>query len=302
MSMPPRSRLAASARPHGPRPARARALDRSSIATSARSTGCIPARSSRRRTRRPHARPAGRRTAPLPDPRCRPIWPPMRIVAGARGAADRIEHPQEEPGRDRSPGRPLFRRSSPERCAGAPRPRFRPPTISVDDWAQRRTQPSIGAKPGPRPSSPAIPAVSGVSAQPFAQVPVGRRELCQSMTFGRTPPISSGYASGQRYSVGLADGRTSARSLLSGSATNQTGARPPPFQYFTSSSHSCFGGAATRRQPVAGGRPSTDRPPQVEVLRAGASPAPACCRPARRQVDWPCPPASEKPAPPSAPY
>jgi hypothetical protein len=34
-----------------------------------------------------------------------------------------------------------------------------------------------------------------------------------------------------------------------GSTTNQTGARPPPFQYFTASSHSRCGGAGNIRAP-----------------------------------------------------
>ncbi len=40
----------------------------------------------------------------------------------------------------------------------------------------------------------------------------------------------------------------SARSVRCGSATNQTGARPSAFQYFTSSSHSCLGGAPRCRE------------------------------------------------------
>src|SRR4029450_3159767 len=39
---------------------------------------------------------------------------------------------------------------------------------------------------------------------------------------------------------------TSSLSALRGSATNHTGARPPPFQYFTTSSHSCCGGDGKR--------------------------------------------------------
>ena len=37
-----------------------------------------------------------------------------------------------------------------------------------------------------------------------------------------------------------------ALSLRGGSAMNQTGSLPPAFQYFTTSSHSCFGGVASR--------------------------------------------------------
>ena len=43
----------------------------------------------------------------------------------------------------------------------------------------------------------------------------------------------------------------SARSLRSGSATNQTGWRPPLFQYSTASSHSRLGGEGNR--PSRGG-------------------------------------------------
>ena len=129
----------------------------------------------------------------------------------------------------------------------------------------RRSQPSMGCRPGPRPSSPATPAVSGVRAHPSPRYHPGGAITYQSISFGLAPPTSGGSPLRPAILPGRLARRSSARSLRSGSATNQTGRRPPPFQYLTASSHSRLGGEG--RRPSSGGPPGAihcERPAKVE--------------------------------------
>src|SRR5205809_71865 len=80
--------------------------------------------------------------------------------------------------------------------------KLRPPTttrLSPDD---ARTQASIGPYARPRRSSSLTPATSGVSDQPSPAYHSGRSNRYQSISFGRTPPSSSGYDIPHRYVLG----------------------------------------------------------------------------------------------------
>ena len=195
-----------------------------------------------------------------------------RVVAGSGERAGRkLEHPQEESGRNVRARRPRCRRSPPRtRGRHLPGSRLRPPTISVDRPGPA-PNPALAAAASPaRGRLPAAtPAVSGVSAQPSPRYQSGGSSSCQSISFGRTPPISARNRSGQRYDAVGAPWWTSARSLRSGSATNQTGARPPLVPVLHELEPLVLGGAGRRaregRRPIA--HPSK-RPPQVEVVAA----------------------------------
>ena len=111
----------------------------------------------------------------------------------------------------------------------------------------------------------------------FSDVHSGRSTRYQSMSFGRTPPSSTGYGNGQRY----APVRRAARDRLR-RASDRRRTRPgaaAAIPVFTASSHSCCGGA--------GRRPFERRHRIAHPIRAavesrrtagGPSRAPARCR------------------------
>ena len=114
-----------------------------------------------------------------------------RRVVALTGQACRLqrEHPQKKPGRNhRLVDRPSIQCDT-HRRGRSSAARFRPPIIRFTGPGRRNTQPRIGSRPGPRPSSFATPAVSGVMAHPSPRYQSGRSMTCQSMSLGRTPPI-----------------------------------------------------------------------------------------------------------------
>src|SRR5262247_550001 len=101
--------------------------------------------------------------------------------------------------------------------------KFLPPTTIVPPNVSRAIHPSIAPAPSPRRSSSATPADSGVSDHPSPPYHSGRSIRYQRISFGRTPPSSTGYGSGQVYAAG-APWATRSTSARRGSATNHTGA------------------------------------------------------------------------------
>ena len=98
--------------------------------------------------------------------------------------------------------------------------------------ARRRTIALIGARCGPRPISPAMPEVSGVSDQPSVANQPGVGIRYQRTADGRMPPNAGRATSGHRKSTAswrLA-GSIKARSLRVGSARNQIGCVLPDCQ------------------------------------------------------------------------
>ena len=132
--------------------------------------------------------------------------------------------------------------------AGSPAaPRWRPPIITTTALSRRRTRAEIGPRCGPALRSRDIPEVSGVSDHPSSANQPGVAMRYQVAATGRRPPKAGRDAIGQANDVAsrrLA-GSISARSLRIGSARNHSGSTWPSFQYFSASSHSRRGGAAS---------------------------------------------------------
>ena len=89
-----------------------------------------------------------------------------------------------------------------KRTAGSPAAaRLRPPISTRTSAGSRRTRATIGPRCGPRPISLAMPAVSGVSAQPSSANQRGARMRTQSTSAGRMPPNTRREAGAQRMAV-----------------------------------------------------------------------------------------------------
>ena len=169
--------------------------------------------------------------------------------------------------------------------AGRPaRQQLRPPIISVSGPSDRRIQPWLPPRAGPLPVASARRRPFQASAtSPRRDTRPARSSAYQSISAGRTPPISSRKRSGQRYDrAGSVVVRRARDRCAADRRRTRRGRRPPPFQYFTSSSHSCFGGAGEplgKRRRI-GAHPS-ERPPQVEVLPTMNAERPAAAGRAR---------------------
>ena len=220
-----------------------------------------------------------------------------RSAASAR-PADR--DPQKEPGRDCQfrdrCGRPSSDEGAPRR---GPPGELRPPTTSVDRLRRPPNPPSIGARPGPAALRAGDARGFGRQRPAFAEVPVGRVDRVPVHLVRPRAAEQHRGRSGQRYDARGAPWCDEREVARSGSATNQTGSRPPPFQYFTSSSHSCLRrrrqtlrqtagtsrahplrSAAEDRTPAAGASPApgaSDRPAaarmSASIRNAGAAPS-----------------------------
>ena len=133
------------------------------------------------------------------------------------------------------------------KCEAAPRPsRLRPPII--ERRRRRRRHPSVNRRRTPGHAGPLGYAGGfGREGPALAHVPLGsvdaievhlvRPDAAHQDGIRKRPSVLD-----RRAVLDEIDG-----SVRIGSTTNHTGARPPPFQYFTASSHSCCGGAGSVR-------------------------------------------------------
>ena len=126
--------------------------------------------------------------------------------------------------------------------------KLRPPIINVPPRRRRAANPAVD-----RPCDGLAPVRVGDAGRfrrqrpAFADVPLGPIDAVPVHLV--RPRAAEQHRIRQRPAERQRRRRAATRSMLvrSGSTTNQTGARPPPFQYFTASSHSCCGGAGSVR-------------------------------------------------------